>query len=55
MKEFFAQNGSTIIVGGIVFAVLLFVLIRTIRNFRKGKSACGCGCEACRTKAVGTP
>ncbi|MDR3303948.1 MAG: FeoB-associated Cys-rich membrane protein [Treponema sp.] len=47
MKAFFVQNASTIIVGSVVFAALLFILIRTIRNARKGKSACGCGCASC--------
>jgi hypothetical protein len=45
MEEFFATNGSTIIVGAIVFAALIFVLVRTIRNYRRGCSACGCGCN----------
>jgi hypothetical protein len=53
MKEFFAANGSTIIVGAIVFATLIFVLVRTIRNYRHGRSACACGnCNKCATGAT---
>jgi hypothetical protein len=54
MEEFFATNGSTIIVGAIVFAALAFVLARTIRNYRQGRSACGCGgCSKCGAGRAG--
>ncbi|AEF82869.1 FeoB-associated Cys-rich membrane protein [Leadbettera azotonutricia] len=55
MKEFLSTNGSTIIVGAIVFAALAFVLIRLIRNLRRGKAGCGCGCSDCTASAGRVP
>jgi hypothetical protein len=42
--EFLRNNAGNIVVGCIVFAVLIFIVVRLISNARKGKSACGCGC-----------
>ncbi|MDR1957427.1 MAG: FeoB-associated Cys-rich membrane protein [Treponema sp.] len=47
MIAFIAENLSTIIVGAVVLGIIAFALVRTILNFRKGKSPCGCGCERC--------
>jgi hypothetical protein len=47
MPEFLSENASTIIVGAAVFGIILFALIRTVRNYRRGKSPCGCGCGGC--------
>jgi hypothetical protein len=51
MKEFLSANASTIVVAIIVFAALAFVVIRLIRNLRRGKLGCGCGCEGCAAAA----
>jgi hypothetical protein len=47
MGAFISENLSTIIIGAVVLGVLVFALIRTILNFRRGRSPCGCGCEHC--------
>ncbi|MDR1352170.1 MAG: FeoB-associated Cys-rich membrane protein [Treponema sp.] len=45
---FIQANLSTIIVAVIVFGILGFIGFRLVRNFRQGKSPCGCGCDKCR-------
>ncbi|MDR3193408.1 MAG: FeoB-associated Cys-rich membrane protein [Treponema sp.] len=39
---FILENLSTIIVGVVVLGIIAFALARTILNFRKGRSPCGC-------------
>jgi hypothetical protein len=46
--DFIKDNLSTIVVGALVFAVLGLALFRQIRNFRRGKGGCPCGCSGCR-------
>ncbi len=38
---------STIIVAAIVGIIVLAIVINGIRNKKKGKSSCGCGCAGC--------
>jgi hypothetical protein len=46
--EFIQNNAGNIAAGCIVFAVLIFAVVRLIRNARKGRTACGCGgCSKC--------
>jgi hypothetical protein len=45
--DFLKDNAGTIAIGIAVFAGLAFIVIRMIVNARKGKTACGCGCDAC--------
>jgi hypothetical protein len=45
--EFIRANLSTIIVAIVVFGVLGLVVFNLVRNARKGKLACGCGCDKC--------
>ncbi|MDR0708558.1 MAG: FeoB-associated Cys-rich membrane protein [Spirochaetaceae bacterium] len=47
--DFIRANLSTIVVAAAVFGVLGLVIFNLVRNIRKGKSACGCGCDKCRT------
>ncbi|MDR2808231.1 MAG: hypothetical protein LBB43_04390 [Spirochaetaceae bacterium] len=42
MASFISENLSTIIIGGLVFALLACAFVKTILNIRKGKSSCGC-------------
>jgi hypothetical protein len=48
--RFIQANIGTIIVGTIVFALLALALVRLIRNARKGKAGCGCGCPGCAAR-----
>lgn len=54
MKAFVSENLSTIIIGTVVLGLVAFALVRTILNFRKGRSACGCGCGGCAKAAPRT-
>jgi hypothetical protein len=45
--DFLRDNAGTIVIGIAVFTGLAFIVIRMIANARKGKTACGCGCDAC--------
>lgn len=48
MLSWIGENLGTILVGLILAAVVAGILVRMIRNRKKGKSSCGCGCASCR-------
>lgn len=52
MLAFLKENLSTIIIGLIVLAVVVSLVVKLIRDKKKGKSSCGCGCEHCATSEV---
>lgn len=41
------QNLATIIISLIIVAVVAAIIISTVRNRKKGKPSCGCGCSNC--------
>ena len=41
------QYGGTILVCAILVAIVTLVTVFLIRDRKKGKSSCGCGCEGC--------
>lgn len=47
MLSWIGENSGTILVGLILVAVIAGILVRMIRNRKKGKSSCGCGCASC--------
>jgi hypothetical protein len=47
IKDNLSDNLSTIVVGALVFGVLGLVLFRLIRDLRRGKGGCPCGCSGC--------
>lgn len=47
MFDFLVNNASTIIVGAAVAALLAFVIIKMVKDKKKGKSSCGCSCAGC--------
>lgn len=47
MLDFLVSNGSTILVGGLVAALMLAVAVKMIKDKKKGKSSCGCHCADC--------
>lgn len=38
---------ATIIIAGIIFGFMGFVIYRRIKAHKKGESTCGCGCSGC--------
>lgn len=47
MISFLVDNLGTIIIGLVVLAVLALIVFKLIKDRRKGKSGCGCGCQNC--------
>ncbi len=47
MIQWFSENLATIIVAAIVFAVLALVVVKMIRDKKRGKGGCSCGCGGC--------
>ena len=47
MLDFFVNNWGTLLAGVIVLAVVILVIVKLIRDKKKGKSSCGCGCSNC--------
>ncbi len=45
----------TILVGSIVAAIFLAIIICGIRNRKRGRHACSCGCSGCGMKEVCHP
>ena len=47
MIAWLTENLATIVVAAVVFAVLALVVVKMIRDKKRGKSACSCGCGSC--------
>lgn len=52
MLEFLKENIGTIIAGGIVLLVVLFVLLKMRRDKKNHKTSCGCGCSGCPSSEI---
>ena len=44
MLDFFVNNWGTLLAGVIVLAVVILVIVKLIRDKKKGKKAGGCDC-----------
>jgi hypothetical protein len=51
MLSFLAENIGTIAVGLVVAAIVAAIIIKTVRDKRRGKSSCSCGCSGCGAAA----
>ena len=47
MLEFLKQYWSTILVGIVLAGIVALIIAKMIRDRKKGKRSCGCGCENC--------
>lgn len=52
MFAFFSENISTIIIAVIVIGILAFIIAKMIKDKKKGKTSCGCGCENCAASEI---
>lgn len=52
MLAFLAENAGTIIVLAILIAVLTAIVVKFIRDKKKGKSLCSCGCAGCPSSST---
>ena len=47
MLAWLQANFATILILAVLAAIVAAIVVHLIRNKRKGKSACGCGCQSC--------
>lgn len=47
MLGWLVANLSTIIVCAVLIAVVAAIIVSMLRDKKKGKSSCGCGCANC--------
>lgn len=47
MLTWLSDNLGTIIVSLILIAIVTAIIVNMIRDRKKGKNSCGCGCEHC--------
>lgn len=50
MFEWIMQNLPTIIICSVIAAVVALIIIHMVKDKKRGKSSCGCGCSACAMK-----
>ena len=50
--SFILENIGTIIVSVILLGVVGLIIYSVLRNKKKGKSSCGCGCSSCAMKGA---
>lgn len=46
--SFLRENLGTIVVGVILLAIVALIIIKMLKDKKRGKSSCGCGCEHCQ-------
>ena len=47
MGEFFVNNLATIIISLLLLLVVVLIIRKMVKDRKKGRSSCGCGCEGC--------
>ncbi len=47
MFTWISENMGTIVIGAILAAVVAAVIVHMVRNKKRGRSSCGCGCSGC--------
>lgn len=47
MLEWISENIGTIIICTVLVAAVAAIIISMVRNKKKGKTSCGCGCSKC--------
>lgn len=52
MLTFLTENLATIIIAVIVIGILAAIITKMIKDKKKGKSSCSCGCENCAASEI---
>lgn len=52
MLGFFAANWGSVLIGTLVAAVIVLIVVKLVRNKKKGKTSCGCGCDHCPSSGM---
>lgn len=49
MFDFLADNGGSILAGGILLAMVILIIVKMVKDWRAGRVAWGCGgdCSGC--------
>ncbi|WP_366934108.1 FeoB-associated Cys-rich membrane protein [Ruminococcus sp.] len=47
MLAWLTENIATMIICAVLIGVVAAIIVSMIRNKKKGKSSCGCGCADC--------
>ena len=47
MLAWLTENISTIIICAVLVAVVAAIIVSMVKNRKKGKFSCGCGCSDC--------
>ena len=47
MLAWLGENIATIIICAVLIAVVAAIIVRMVKNKKKGKSSCGCNCAHC--------
>ena len=47
MIECLSNNYPTIIIFAVLVAVIALIIVKMVKDKKKGKSACGCNCDSC--------
>lgn len=47
MFAFLLTHWGTILICAVLLAVVVLIVCKLIRDKRRGKSSCGCGCDHC--------
>ena len=50
MMLWLAHNIGTVIVTMVLAAAVTFVIVKTVKDRKRGASSCGCGCAGCALK-----
>lgn len=52
MLDFIMNNIGTIIVSVLLLGIVSAIIIVTVRNKKRGKTSCGCGCSNCAMSGI---
>lgn len=55
MLAWLSQNLGTIVVCIVLAAIVTAIIVYMIKNKKKGKSTCGCGCSNCQMSSICHP
>ena len=47
MFEWIASNIGTIIISAVLLGIMTAIIVKLIKDKRRGRSSCGCGCANC--------
>lgn len=47
MFAWLTENIGTIIICAVLFTVVTAIIVSMVKNKKKGKTSCGCGCADC--------